>query len=249
MRAPKVAELVAEELRRRILSGQLADGSELESQDRLLEEFAVSRASMREALRILETEGLITVRRGSVGGAIVHTPGAQISAYTLALSLERDHVPIADVGESLRHLEAQCAALCAARPDRAEVAAELQALNDRAEEEVADWPQLVELTSQFHELLVQRCGHATLAMVVGAVESLWLSHVRAWAVEAAEAGADPPIAYRLAGVKVHRRIAELIARGEQAKVAKLVAEHVDPRRFELTADAGRQQVTAALVRP
>src|SRR5688572_5934839 len=71
-RAPHVAELVAEELRRRILDGDIADGEVLSTLDSLRSEFATSPPSMREALRILETEGLVSVRRGRNGGAVVH---------------------------------------------------------------------------------------------------------------------------------------------------------------------------------
>ena len=50
-------------------------------------EYSVARASLREAMRILETEGLITILRGSKGGAVVRTPKAANAAYTLGLVL------------------------------------------------------------------------------------------------------------------------------------------------------------------
>jgi DNA-binding FadR family transcriptional regulator len=64
--------MIARDLRNRILNGTIADGEMLPRQDELLEAFGVSMPSLRGALQILETEGLITVLRGSVGGAIVH---------------------------------------------------------------------------------------------------------------------------------------------------------------------------------
>jgi DNA-binding FadR family transcriptional regulator len=84
---PRVAELVADALRQRILGGDLTDGQLLPNQENLLTEFSVSKPSLREALRILEAEGLITVRRGNVGGAVIHQPQARHAAYTLALVL------------------------------------------------------------------------------------------------------------------------------------------------------------------
>ena len=71
---PRIAEMIADSLRRRILEGELADGDVLPKVDDLLLEFPVSKPSIREAMRILETEGLISVRRGNVGGAIIHSP-------------------------------------------------------------------------------------------------------------------------------------------------------------------------------
>ena len=67
----RLAEQVADELRRRILGGELADGSVLPKEDELLLEFPVSKPSLREAMRILEAEGLLRVRRGKLGGAVV----------------------------------------------------------------------------------------------------------------------------------------------------------------------------------
>jgi DNA-binding FadR family transcriptional regulator len=248
VRLPKVAELVAEELRRRIISGELPEGATLASQNELLAEFKVSRASMREALRILESEGLITVRRGNRGGAVIHLPDVRISAYTLALSLETNSVRIDDVGQALRHLEASCAALCAQRPDReTAVAQELDLVNQRTESALEDFAKYVDITAEFHEAVVRLCGNTTLAMVAGAVESLWLTHVRNWAVEAEQSGAQPTLEYRRDGLKTHRRIVTLIRRGDVAKVSALVLAHVEPRRFELDRDFGQKPVRAALV--
>src|SRR6185437_7074718 len=56
---PRVAQMVADVLRTRIVDGELPDGSLLPKQDDLIDEFQVSRPSFREALRILESEGLI----------------------------------------------------------------------------------------------------------------------------------------------------------------------------------------------
>lgn len=139
-RQPKLAELVADALRQRILDGDLADGQLLPNQDSFVTEFGVSRPSMREALRILETEGLITVRRGNVGGAIVHRPQAKHVGYTLALVLESRKVAVNDVGSALRELEGTCAGLCARRVDRAtEVVPALRAANLRSRESLDDW--------------------------------------------------------------------------------------------------------------
>ena len=63
-----MAEMVADVIRARIVAGTLPDGSMLPKQDQLISEFQVSRPLFREALRILESEGLISVRRGNIGG-------------------------------------------------------------------------------------------------------------------------------------------------------------------------------------
>jgi DNA-binding FadR family transcriptional regulator len=71
---PKAARLVADTLRERILTKECEAGSHLPSADTLIDEFGVSRATLREALNVLESEGLVRLRRGPGGGAIVTAP-------------------------------------------------------------------------------------------------------------------------------------------------------------------------------
>jgi GntR family transcriptional regulator, transcriptional repressor for pyruvate dehydrogenase complex len=71
---PKAARIVADALRERILTNEVATGSHLPSAEDLLAEFGVSRATLREALNVLESEGLVRLRRGPGGGAIVTAP-------------------------------------------------------------------------------------------------------------------------------------------------------------------------------
>ncbi len=113
--APRIAEIVADELRRQIIDGELADGDLLPRQEVLVEQFNVSLVSLREALRILETEGLVSVRRGNRGGAVVHAPAKTSAAYMLGLRLQSESVELGDLGMALQELEPACAALAAQR--------------------------------------------------------------------------------------------------------------------------------------
>ena len=85
-------ELIADELRALIVSGELSEGDSLGHEPDLVERFGVSRPSLREALRILEAEGLITVVRGVLGGVIVHEPDERMTARTAALVLQARNV-------------------------------------------------------------------------------------------------------------------------------------------------------------
>ena len=61
----------------------------------------MSRPSFREALRILESEGLVSVRRGNVGGAQVHAPTPENAARTLGLVLQARNVALDDLAAAL----------------------------------------------------------------------------------------------------------------------------------------------------
>ena len=67
-----------------------------------MSEFGVSYPSIREAIRILETEGLVTVRRGNVGGAEVHRPDESSAAYHLGLALQGGRVTLGDLAPACR---------------------------------------------------------------------------------------------------------------------------------------------------
>src|SRR4249920_1360984 len=112
MRQPRLAEMVSDALRDRILSGELADGALLPKQEELLAEFGVSQPPIREALRILETEGLITVQRGNVGGAVVHRPQAAKAVFMLGMVLQSRRATLGDVLTAMVAFEPACAGAC-----------------------------------------------------------------------------------------------------------------------------------------
>lgn len=245
---PGLAALVADVLRRRILDGELEDGQVLQNQESLLTEFNVSKPSLREALRILEAEGLITVRRGNVGGAVVHQPEARHAAYTLALVLQARHVPLDDVTAALKQLEGTCAGLCAARPDRAEaVVLILRSCNERAAAALEDELGYVAATADFHSNLVACCGSQTMGLLVGSLEALWLGHVQDWAETTARHGQFPTPAYRRHGLDVHEEITDLIEAGEVVAAAELTESHFDPQQFYSSAADGRGRVDASVL--
>src|SRR5688572_14166656 len=100
IRAQRVAELVADVLRRRILGPDTADGAPLPKEAELQREFGVGKPAIREALRLLESEGLVTIRRGNQGGPVAQKPRADNIAYTIGLMLTAQGVQSSDVGEA-----------------------------------------------------------------------------------------------------------------------------------------------------
>src|SRR5947209_12328306 len=119
---------IADELRSLIVSGELSEGESLGHEPDLVERFGVSRPSLREALRILEAEGLITVVRGVHGGVIVHEPDERMTARTAAMVLQARNVPLADVFEARAMLEPMAARAIASMRNRKVAVAQLRAL-------------------------------------------------------------------------------------------------------------------------
>lgn len=93
----KASMIIADELRRRIARGELLPGDALPSETNLTAELGYSKPTVREALRILEQEGLIAVKRGLRGGPEVRQLSIAKVAQPLGVFLQIADVPVADV--------------------------------------------------------------------------------------------------------------------------------------------------------
>jgi GntR family transcriptional regulator, transcriptional repressor for pyruvate dehydrogenase complex len=252
--APRIAEIVADELRRQIIDGELADGDLLPRQEVLVEQFNVSLVSLREALRILETEGLVSVRRGNRGGAVVHAPAKTSAAYMLGLLLQSESVAVADLGAALQELEPACAALAAQRPDRADtLIPELKQINDSMAENLEDGRHFTEIGRKFHDLIVRGCGNHTIIAVVGSLETLWTSHEQQWADESSARGTYPSLAKRRAVLNTHIKLTETIAEGDVDRARRIAGRHLADAQTYVLSGSADQRIYAlspqALSRP
>lgn len=97
VRVPKAGELVARALRKQIVRGELKEGSALVSESDLMIRFGVSRPTLREAIRILESEGLISVSRGARGGAIVRRPTQEVATRYVSLLMQSSGITLSDI--------------------------------------------------------------------------------------------------------------------------------------------------------
>lgn len=223
----RIAETVAAELRARILAGDGPGDYRLPTQDQLVSEFGVSYPSIREAIRILETEGLVTVRRGSVGGAEVHRPDESSAAYHLGLALQARRVTLGDLAAGLRALEPTCAAECARREDRAEaVIPELEASIEKSAGLADSGAAFTRAAREFHDLLVAFTPNATIRHLIGSLVTLWSAQEQAWAQAMTVRGQYPTPAVAAQAVGVHRRIAGEIAAGRADAAERLARAHL-----------------------
>jgi GntR family transcriptional regulator, transcriptional repressor for pyruvate dehydrogenase complex len=174
VRSPKTAELVARTLRRMVVDGQLKDGDYLPNEGELMQHFGVSRPTLREAVRVLESDRLVEVRRGSRTGARVRVPGPEIVARPAGLLLEISGVTIADVITARSAIEPMAARLLAAQTD--------PRVYDELESIVAEVPdafeadQLAEVSARFHRRMVELSGNATLGVIAGMLNEITERH-------------------------------------------------------------------------
>jgi GntR family transcriptional regulator, transcriptional repressor for pyruvate dehydrogenase complex len=246
---PRIAEMVADILRARIIDGELADGDVLPKQDDLLAEFRVSRPSIREAMRILETEGLISVRRGNIGGAEVHAPKPRGAAYMLGLVMQSEQVTLTDLASALRILEPACASLCALRDDRAQkVVPRLRAVNEQAEIHIEDGPEFTRFARQWHDEMVEASGNQTMILVVGTLETIWSHHESIWADHIAAEGRYPEVKLRRLVLRAHVHITEAIEAGNPEAASRAARRHLDESQTYLLARDSKKRINTSGLR-
>jgi len=102
-RGIKTHEAVADTLRRQIVLGRFKVGDRLPTEEDLTEQFEVARTTLREALRVLESQGLIEIRRGRNGGPVVTEPPSGATAESMALLLQMKATTIGEI-DQVRHL-------------------------------------------------------------------------------------------------------------------------------------------------
>lgn len=223
IRAPKTAELVAAHLRRQIVKGELREGDALPSETALMEQFKVSRPTLREAFRVLESELLITVRRGARGGARVHTPNIDVAARYAGLVLQHRHTTLADVYQARSIVEPPCAALVAERRTEEQLR-ELWEAVERSETDVDDPNRVIRTYTDFHEMLVDFAANETLRVL-----SAMLRHIinpANWTRVAGDAGTPGNRRAVHRGARAHRLVVERIETRDAAGAEAIWRKHL-----------------------
>jgi DNA-binding FadR family transcriptional regulator len=221
IRVPKTGELVAAELRRQIIRGDLGEGDNLPSETALMGMFGVSRPTLREAFRLLESEALISITRGSHGGAKVHSPDGAVAARYAGLILEHRGVKLADVYEARALIEPTCARLVAERRTKADLGRLWEAVERADEAHKTKDPDAIRIQSEFHWLTVELADNETLLV-------LWtmLRHIIETATESrTESDATSDVAAHQ-GARSHRRLVELIEAKDAEGAERLWRKHL-----------------------
>ena len=174
--ARSLPDQIAEAIRDRIVAGELSLDQRLPTESELAESFGVSRPTIREALKRLAAKNLIRSKRGVSGGNFITVPtDEQVRSdlrTTATLLVSHQIFSLADVAESRRLLESDCARLAAERRDGADLHALHDALERQERTDLSD-EQFCEADVTFHRLVAQAAHNPVLDYVmVFALEAL-----------------------------------------------------------------------------
>jgi DNA-binding FadR family transcriptional regulator len=161
---------VSEQLRDLILSGWLQDGERLPSEDALAGQFGASRSTVREALRLLSSERLVTTVRGVNGGTFVTPPTmAGVGDYlqsSLGILLRAEAVTTADMVEVRELLEPGAAGALARTGDAANIAVLEEVVAETLAASADDNHAQQDLSLRFHLQVAERCGNTMLQLLI-----------------------------------------------------------------------------------
>lgn len=241
-RPPKAAVGIANVLRRRIVGGELAVGDSFPPEMRLVDELGVSRPTLRAALRILESEQLITVRRGSRGGAWVTAPTANVLARRAGVYFQFHGVTLDEVHQARAAIEPPAARIVAEASDP-DAIAELEALIDEEERSTDDRAAFRRAALRFHSTVVELAGNKTLIILAAMIHGVIEQHADRYQAAVGR--------YRQGAARheEHRQFIELVRAGDADGAERLWTEHLEVARQVLVREGGVRAVVDLLSPP
>ncbi|WP_255360470.1 FCD domain-containing protein, partial [Frankia sp. EI5c] len=183
---PRMATAVAAEIRSRIAEGRLVDGARLPALAELAREFEISRPTLREALRILETERLLELRTGDRAGPRIRHPSTQVAAQLAGTALEARQTTLADFYRAMRVIEPAMMGLAASRIGH-EALVTLRALHTELSGHTRDIPRFADRWGRGSAVAFGATGNPALAVTA---EILQWVRVGTEATIRSEAGDD-----------------------------------------------------------
>lgn len=198
-------------------SGELGPGDRLPPERELAAQLGVSRVTVRDALRVLEANGLVAIRVGAHGGAFVTAPAPDHVSEGLANLLMMSQVSPADITEARMVFELGSLRLVCERATTEDLA-ELTEICDRSEQALRQGTFDVALSAEFHIRLAKSAHNVAISLVTEAFQEPMLrSLVKAKAIDPHMG--DP-------GIHEHRRLVAAIAEGDVREARNVMRQHL-----------------------
>ena len=181
----------------------------------MLTEYSVGRGTLREALRFLELQGLITIKSGPGGGPAVSTPDSRYLAGTLSIILGFARTPFRAIVDTRSVIEPVVAGAAATRADKEHID-QLRESVERMAANLDDRGIFLDENAHFHDLIAWASGNAVFGYILSSLH---------WIIDGSVMGVQYPEWSRRVVFKAHRRIYESIAAHDSEKAMELMRAH------------------------
>ncbi len=208
-----MAEALAQEIVHEIVTRKLPPGTLLSSEAQMLDDFGVGRGSLREALRILEVHGLITMKPGRNGGPMVIEVGTRDYGRMSSLFFHLNGVTFQQLVDARLILEPIMARLAAERRSQELIGK----VADPAATRVEDDNAYFDASSDFHNAVAALSGNQILNLFSSSLEAIFRDQV---------SNLLSPKNKRHHVLEVHAAIADAIAEGQADEAERLMREHM-----------------------
>jgi GntR family transcriptional repressor for pyruvate dehydrogenase complex len=216
-RPPKAAMLVAQRIVRDIVRGGLKPGDLLPPERTMLESYETGRGTLREALRLLEFQGVVALKPGPRGGPVVLDPDASYLASSMVLLMQLKQAPFRSIVEVRSALEPMISSLAATRIDDESVA-ELRGTIEAMRENLGDQRIFLEANKRFHDVIAWSSGNALFGYIIESLLGI---------MDGTVIGIDYPSPRRAAILKAHEAIYGAIEARDASESEKLMRKHID----------------------
>lgn len=215
-RPKKMAVILAQKIVHDIVNRGLPAGAMLAPEYEMAEELGVGRATLREALRYLELQGVLVIQAGPRGGPMVMAPSPKALASSFALSLEFAAAPFSDVIAARVLLEPVLAAQAATHIDRDQIAA-LQKVCDDMTSTVDRADHFLDCNVQFHQLVAASSSNTVFEYILSSLSLISDGHTM---------GINYPIRQRKAVAGAHQRVLDALKAGDPKMAEETMRKHM-----------------------
>lgn len=219
VRNNKASDLIVSQIRKQIFAGKLVPGDRLPAERLLMEQFNVSKQTLREAMRVLEFLGLVEIKKGVTGGACIAEIDSHIALDVLANFLYFKDLSIHDLTQVRKIVEPQAAAIAAQTMSKDQMR-ELKQYIDKSKAQfelgkTSEEPFNNEL--DFHCVIAKSTNNPLLKLIVEFVESLMSD-------KKTMVKLDRP--FLLSVIKAHEKIYKAIVNGDSQRAKEEMHNHI-----------------------
>jgi DNA-binding FadR family transcriptional regulator len=216
-RPPKAALLVAQRIVRDVVRGGMRPGDLLPPERAMLGTYETGRGTLREALRLLEFQGVIALKPGPRGGPILLNPAASHLASTLQLLMQLNQATYRSIVEVRTALEPMISQL-AAKLISEDALVELTMTIDQMRDNLDDRDLFLESNKRFHDIIAWSSENVLFAYIVDSLLGI---------LDGTVIGIDYPRHRRVAILKAHEEIHGALAQRDPALSEERMREHIE----------------------